>query len=136
MCRLTHPILRVASVGAFWVSARRSPSDEVWRLRWIAHTVERVHNGQGNLMNRRVAGLLAALALIAAAPAASATADNHAPPVVAAKSCSSGYVHAVVPGGAHKCLRAGQFCSRRRGYQRVYHRAGFHCKRNGHLTYY
>lgn len=88
-------------------------------------------------MNRRLAGLLAALALIAAAPAAQATAGSSASsPVVAAKSCSGGYTHAVVPGGAHKCLRAGQFCSHRRGYQRVYHRAGFHCKRNGHLTYH
>ena len=87
-------------------------------------------------MNRRLAGLLAALALIAAAPAAQATGAPASPSVVAAKSCSAGYVHAVVPGGAHKCLRAGQFCSHRRGYQRVYHRAGFHCKRNGHLGYH
>jgi hypothetical protein len=87
-------------------------------------------------MNRRIAGLLAALALIAAAPAAQATADSRGSAVFTAKSCSSGYVHAVVPGGAHKCLRTGQFCSHRRGYQHVYHRAGFHCKRNGHLTYY
>lgn len=83
-------------------------------------------------MRRRTVGLLAALALVAAAPAASAPAHATAP-VVAAKSCSSGYTHAVVPGGAHKCLRAGQFCSHRRGYQRVYHAHGFHCKRNGHL---
>jgi hypothetical protein len=88
-------------------------------------------------MSRRLAGLLAALGLIAAAPAASATAGSTATPqAVAAKSCSSGYVHAVVPGGAHKCLRAGQFCSHRRGYARVYHRAGFYCKGNGHLGYY
>ena len=87
-------------------------------------------------MNRRLAGLLAALALIAAAPAAQATSGSPAgAPVTAAKSCSGRWVHAVVPGGAHKCLGAGQFCSHRRGYQRVYHRAGFHCKRNGHLTY-
>jgi hypothetical protein len=87
-------------------------------------------------MNRRFAALLAAVALVAAAPTAAASSDTHASPVVAAKSCSSGYVHAVVPGGAHKCLRAGQFCSHRRGYARVYHRAGFYCKRNGHLGYY
>jgi hypothetical protein len=86
--------------------------------------------------HRRLAGLLTALALIATAPAASATTESHPAQAVAAKSCSSGYVHAVVPGGAHKCLRAGQFCSHRRGYQRVYHRHGLHCKRNGHLTYW
>jgi hypothetical protein len=86
-------------------------------------------------MNRRFAALLAAVALVAAAPSGSASADTHAPPVVAAKSCSGGYVHAIVPGGAHKCLRAGQFCSHHRGYARVYHRAGFYCKGNGHLGY-
>jgi hypothetical protein len=53
----------------------------------------------------------------------------------AAKRCSSGYTHAVMPGGAHKCLRAGQFCSRSLASQRVYHRLGFHCKTNGHLSY-
>jgi hypothetical protein len=87
-------------------------------------------------MQRRLAGLLAALALIAAAPTAAATADSHASQVVAAKSCSAGYVHAIVPGGAHKCLRAGQFCSHKRGYARVYHRAGFYCKSSGHLGHY
>jgi hypothetical protein len=87
-------------------------------------------------MHRRLAGLLAALALIVAAPAAAATAGSPAPQVVAAKSCSAGYVHAIVPGGAHKCLRAGQFCSHKRGYARVYHRAGYYCKSNGHLGYY
>jgi hypothetical protein len=87
-------------------------------------------------MNRRIAGLLAALALIVAAPAASATADSHGSQGVAAKTCRSGYTHAVVPGGAHKCLHVGEFCSHRRGYQRVYHQHGFHCKRNGHLTYH
>jgi hypothetical protein len=54
----------------------------------------------------------------------------------AAKSCSSGYTHAVMPDGSHKCLRAGQFCSRKRVWQRTYHRYGFHCKVNGHLDYY
>jgi hypothetical protein len=92
--------------------------------------------GQGNLLNRRIAGALAALALVAAAPAATATASgSHSSPVVAAKPCSSGYVHAVVPGGAHKCLRAGEFCSHRRGYARVYRHAGYRCARNGHLVH-
>jgi len=85
----------------------------------------------------RIAGLLAALTLFAAAPAATGAADRAASsPAVAAKSCSSGYVHAVMPDRAHKCLRAGQFCSHKRGWQRAYHRYGFHCKRNGHLTNY
>jgi hypothetical protein len=84
-------------------------------------------------MNRRIAGLLAALALAAAAPAATATADSHGSGVVAAKSCRSGYVHAVMPDGSHKCLHAGQFCSHKKGWQHVYHQHGFHCKKNGHL---
>ena len=41
-----------------------------------------------------------------------------------------------MPDGSHKCLRAGQFCSRKAAWQRTYHRYGFHCKRTGHLTYY
>jgi hypothetical protein len=85
----------------------------------------------------RITGLLVALALLGAVPAASVEASpQSAPQVVAAKSCGSGYTHAVMPDGAHKCLRAGQFCSHQSGWQRAYHRYGFHCKRNGHLTYY
>jgi hypothetical protein len=77
--------------------------------------------------------LLAALALIAAAPSTSATADSHGPQVVAAKKCKSGYKHAVMPDGKHKCLRAGQFCKRKASWQRVYDKKGFHCKKNKHL---
>jgi hypothetical protein len=75
---------------------------------------------------RRGAVALAALALVAAAPAASVQADTDAPRAVAAEPCGAGYVHAVLPTG-HKCLRRGQFCARR--YDRTYHRYGFHCHR-------
>jgi hypothetical protein len=61
---------------------------------------------------------------------------SHGMRAAAAKPCSAGYTHAVMPDGAHKCLRAGQFCSHKRGWQRAYHRYGFHCKRSGRLTYY
>ncbi len=85
----------------------------------------------------RITGLLVALALLGAVPAASVEAATRTPiHAVAAKFCGSGYTHAVMPDGAHKCLRAGQFCSHKRGWQAAYHRYGFHCKRNGHLTYY
>jgi hypothetical protein len=78
----------------------------------------------------RALGMLAALALIAAAPAASGTAgQGSAPSITAAKSCSSGYKHAVI-GGKHKCLRKGQFCSKSKDGQ--YHKYGFHCH-NGRL---
>jgi hypothetical protein len=43
-----------------------------------------------------------------------------------AKTCSSGWTHAVLPGG-HKCLRSGQFCTR--SWDRYYHRYGYHCHR-------
>jgi len=75
----------------------------------------------------RALGLLAALALMAAAPAGISTADS--PSITAAKSCSSGYKHAVI-GGKHKCLRKGQFCSKSKDKQ--YHKYGFHCH-NGRL---
>jgi hypothetical protein len=80
-----------------------------------------------------------AVAVAGVAPAVGGTAATSRAadvPAVAAKSCSSGYVHAVMPDGSHKCLRAGQFCSRKRAWQRVYHSKGFHCKLNRHLTYY
>lgn len=45
----------------------------------------------------------------------------------ASHSCSSGYKHAVTPGG-HKCLRAGQYCSTKPGYARVYRSKGYVCR--------
>ena len=78
----------------------------------------------------RAIGLLAALALIVAAPTASAGSGSATgAPIVAAKSCSSGYRHAVLPNG-HKCLRAGQFC--KKAWDGRYHKYGFHCH-NGRL---
>jgi hypothetical protein len=90
------------------------------------------------LVRRLLAVFVCALALSAAAlePAAGGASRVPNPPAVAAKSCSAGYRHAVMPDGSHKCLRAGQFCSRKRAWQRTYHQKGFHCKVNGHLTYH
>jgi hypothetical protein len=82
----------------------------------------------------RLAVAITVLALFGSA-GGSVSAAETGPVAVVAKSCSSGYTHAVTPGG-HKCLRRGQFCSHKRGYQRAYHRAGFHCKRNGRLRFY
>jgi hypothetical protein len=79
-------------------------------------------------MRRRVA-TLAVAAVLAAVPAG----VTPGPAVVAAKSCSSGCTHAVVPSGAHKCLRAGQFCSRKSSYQYVYKSKGFYCPSSRHL---
>jgi hypothetical protein len=71
------------------------------------------------------------LALVAVAVAVAfgaATAVPHAAggPLASAKPCSAGWTHAVI-GGAHKCLRSGQFCTRT--YDRQYHRYGYHCHR-------
>jgi hypothetical protein len=78
-------------------------------------------------MKRRLL-ILAAVAGLAAAPAALPAGVATSPAVATAKPCGAGYTHAVVPGGDHKCLRAGQFCSRKPSYQRVYKR------RNDHLS--
>jgi hypothetical protein len=68
---------------------------------------------------------LALLALIAASLLASITAAPvAAAPSHSAKSCSRGYVRAVV-GGSVKCLHSGQFCSA--SSQGTYRRYGFVC---------
>lgn len=79
----------------------------------------------------RGALLLASISVAAFAPAAVAEPASSSF-AVTAKPCSSGFTHAVMPNG-HKCLRANQFCSHRRGFQRRYHSYGFHCKASGRL---
>jgi hypothetical protein len=73
----------------------------------------------------RLAALIAALSFVGAVPVG-ATVAHDGPRVVAAKSCSSGYTHAVI-NGSHKCLRRGQYCAR--SADRQYHRYGYHCHR-------
>lgn len=88
-------------------------------------------------MKHRAACLLAALALgapVFAPPAVNA--KTHVPAAPAAKTCGSGYTHAVI-GGAEKCLRRGEFCAHR--YDRQYRRYGFRCVKHDqrgsyHLT--
>ena len=75
----------------------------------------------------RALGAAVALALAAAAPLTSGSAET----ISAAHTCKSGK-HAVI-GGKHKCLRRGQYCSRSKDSQ--YHKYGFHCHKrdkNGH----
>jgi opacity protein-like surface antigen len=84
-------------------------------------------------LRKLVVAALAAASLAAAAPA---TAAAQAPTAAVAKSCSSGWKHAVI-GGSHKCLRRGQFCAHR--YDRQYKRYGYRCRKqdargNYHLT--
>ena len=64
-------------------------------------------------MRRSIVAALAALAVCVALPS-----------VAAAKTCSAGYVHAVI-GGAQKCLRRGEYCAVRDRTQ--YKRYGFVC---------
>ncbi len=84
---------------------------------------------------KKLAICIAVLAVALVAAPATAPAQS---PVAAtvAKSCSSGWKHAVI-GGAHKCLRRGQFCAHR--YDRQYRRYGYRCRKqdargNYHLT--
>jgi hypothetical protein len=85
-------------------------------------------------MRRLLTAAVIAASIAAGTPA---TAPARSPSeAVAAKSCSSGYTHAVI-NGSHKCLRRGQFCAR--AADRQYHRYGFHCHKqdyrgNYHLT--
>ena len=78
-------------------------------------------------MRRRLALLIvlsapfSGLAVTASAPAAT--------PLAAARTCSSGYVHADLSWG-EKCLRAGQFC---KVGSREYVKYGFYCPPSGHL---
>lgn len=87
-------------------------------------------------MNRRHLALLLVAGVLAGLPATAPARGTDSPQAISAKSCSSGWKHAVI-GGQHKCLRRGQFCARRHDSQ--YHRYGFHChkldnKGNYHLT--
>jgi len=75
-------------------------------------------------MARRSLALAAVLAALALGGISAEATGAPSSSTIAAKSCSSGYRHAVI-GGAHKCLRRGQFCAVR--YDRQYHRYGYHC---------
>jgi ABC-type sugar transport system substrate-binding protein len=85
-------------------------------------------------MRTRIVVLAAALALIVAAPAAQSVAQPAKAPAIAvvAKTCSSGYKHAVIS-GEHKCLRRGQYCAAR--YKSQYKRYGFTCARDSSGVY-
>jgi hypothetical protein len=77
----------------------------------------------------RIASVLAILALLAPAPAAALAQPT--PSAHVAKTCSRGFKHAVIH-GKEKCLRRGEFCTRR--YQHDYQRYGYSCSkrdRNG-----
>lgn len=81
-------------------------------------------------MKRRLVLFFVALALGAGGAGATQAASKDAQaPASVARTCSRGYVHAVID-RTEKCLRAGQFCASR--FERQYHRYGFTC-RSGHL---
>ena len=73
---------------------------------------------------RRLLALLLSLAALGVGFGGAATAS--ATPAAAAKTCSTGYRHAVI-GGVEKCLRAGEFCTH--SYDRQYRRYGYRCTR-------
>jgi len=82
---------------------------------------------KGSGLKRRLAVILVAVtAAFGAGAIAPAVGPVALAPSASAHTCSSSYRHAII-GGAHKCLRRGQFCAAR--YDRQYHRYGFHCHR-------
>lgn len=84
-------------------------------------------------IKRATVTVIAACALLLPAATAHAARTDPAPVAHVSHSCSSGYRHAVTPGG-HKCLRAGQYCSAKPGYGSVYKSKGYVC-RGGRLRY-
>jgi hypothetical protein len=66
--------------------------------------------------------------LLAAAVAAVALAGSASVPVASAKTCPSGYTHAVI-GGEQKCLHDGEYCSHAEA--REYRHYHFQCERVG-----
>jgi hypothetical protein len=89
-------------------------------------------------VKRRIAVLAATAAAAIAAPAAAPINDGFpgSPADAVARSCSSGFKHAVI-NGAEKCLRRGQFCAH--AADRQYRRYGYRCtsrdiRGNYHLT--
>jgi hypothetical protein len=89
------------------------------------------------VVKRRLAVfVLVCSAAFGGSAAAPATDYTSSAPAATAKTCSSRYVHAVLPWG-HKCLAVGQFC--KHDGDRYYHRYRFHChvrdsRGNYHLT--
>ena len=88
-------------------------------------------------MRSRLAAFALAAVAFAAAPSGSIFTGSPIEPATAvAKTCSSGFTHAVI-NGAEKCLRRGQFCAR--AADRQYRRYGYRCTKrdargNYHLT--
>ena len=92
----------------------------------------------GHLRGRRIGHvrmlLVALVTALSLAITPGLAASEPQPPLAhAAHSCSAGYKHAVTPGG-HRCLRAGQYCSTKSGYQKVYKSNGYVCS-GGRLKY-
>jgi hypothetical protein len=87
-------------------------------------------------MSRKLVALAVAVGLMGAAPAVAPAVAADVPVAFDAKTCSSGFKHAVI-GVQEKCLRRGEFCAHR--YDRQYRRYGYRCikrdaRGNYHLT--
>ena len=86
-------------------------------------------------MKRRLAAVFVTATVAGVAPAVAPVAGPVAPSSAAAHTCSSRYTAAVMPDGSHKCLGAGEFCSRKGSWERVYRHKGFYCPPSRHLRY-
>jgi hypothetical protein len=88
-------------------------------------------------MRSRLAVFAAAAVAFVAGPSGHVFTGSALEPTAAvAKTCSSGFKHAVI-NGAEKCLRRGEFCAR--AADRQYRRYGYRCTKrdargNYHLT--
>lgn len=70
--------------------------------------------------------ILVVAALAAFAASGASASPSTAGPDAVAKTCSTGYTHAVIA-GEEKCLHSGQFCTH--AYDRQYRRYGYRCIR-------
>jgi hypothetical protein len=85
------------------------------------------------VLKKRVASVVAAVAIGLVGLVGGASAQPAAGPNIAQVSKTCGYgTPASTPGGV-KCLGPGEYCSHKPGYAAAYRRAGFRCNARGRL---
>ena len=85
-----------------------------------------MYGRKGKRVKRWLALVFVVAAAAFAAASASPTGSILGTDLAIAKTCYSGYVHAVVPwSSSHRCLRSGQYCKKERNP--TYHQYDFQC---------